>query len=90
MRFNSAFLGLAALPLIASPALALNEVGQSSPLAAAEEKKAKPKKICRQIQNTGFRTAARQCKTQEQWDKQQAEGVSDQEMRAKTGQMNPG
>ena len=55
-----------------------------------QAKKEKPKKVCRMIRNTGFRTAARVCKTQQQWDREDSGGVSDQEIRVQAGSLNPG
>ena len=37
----------------------------------------------KQIANTGFRTAARKCKTKEQWDAEEAQAVTDMDIRAK-------
>jgi ribosome recycling factor len=63
---------LAASLALAIPAAAAEQVESAEKKAEAE----KPKKICRTIRNTGFRTAARQCKTEEQWkmDQERADG----------------
>lgn len=84
MRLPTALSAAAALGLLATPVLATaNEDPASTQAAGGEEKKAKPKKICKQIANTGFRTAARKCKTKEEWDAEEAQAVTDMDIRAK-------
>lgn len=84
MRLVSALSAAAALCLLANPIVAAaNEEPKEAQASGGEEKKAKPKKICKQIANTGFRTAARKCKTQAEWDAEEAQGVTDMDIRAK-------
>jgi hypothetical protein len=49
---------------------------QSATETAAKPAK-KPKMICRRIADTGSRLAARECRTQEDWDRQ-ADSISQQ------------
>lgn len=58
--------------------------------AKQEAKPERPERICRTIRNTGMRTAARQCKTKEQWERMDSEAATDQDLQMKTGQLNPG
>ena len=84
MRLATALSAAAALGLLATPILAAaTEEPKEAQAAGGEEKKAKPKKICKQIANTGSRTAARKCKTKEQWDAEEAQAVTDMDIRAK-------
>src|SRR3546814_8316579 len=55
-----------------------------------DKEKAKPKLICRTIRNTGFRTAARQCKTQDDWEEEDAKVENGEDLRLKTESLNPG
>lgn len=64
--------------------------GEAQAEGKPDAKSEKPKLVCRTIRNTGFRTAARQCKTQEQWERSDSEAATDQDLQMKTGQINPG
>ncbi len=64
--------------LLASVALSPAVLAQSNDANTDQKVEVKKeKKICRTIRNTGMRTAARQCKTVEQWDaeEQRADGA---------------
>ncbi|MDZ4277040.1 MAG: hypothetical protein U0995_13430 [Erythrobacter sp.] len=69
----------------AAPAVPSEAQAEDKPDAKQE----KPKRICRTIRNTGMRTNARQCKTQEQWERSGSEAATDQDLQMKTGQINP-
>ncbi len=76
--------------LLASAALSPAVLAQSDDAGAPQKAEVKKeKKICRTIRNTGMRTAARQCKTVEQWDadEQRADG-SDLQMKTDGLQSN--
>lgn len=52
------------------------DTNEQPPTETAEvAKKSKPKLICRRIADTGSRLAQRECRTQEDWDKQ-ADAIS--------------
>ena len=91
MRVAHTLTSLAAFALLAAPlvSVAAEEPAQGQAAGEAKEaKKAKPKKICKTVANTGFRTGARKCKTQEEWDAEAAQGVTDMDIRAKGNQVN--
>ena len=94
----SLFLSLVSTSAIAMllQAIPATEAGATNPAQAEakseakqEAKPEKPTKICRTIRNTGMRTLARQCKTQDQWEKSDSEAATDQDLQLKTGQLNP-
>lgn len=91
MRLAPALTAFAAISLLAAPvaSVAAEEPAQGQAEGETKEpKKAKPKKICKTVANTGFRTGARKCKTQEEWDAEAAQGVTDMDIRAKGNQVN--
>lgn len=63
--------------------------GETQTDGKPDAKPEKPKRICRTIRNTGMRTNARQCKTQEQWERYDSDPATDQDLQMKTGQINP-
>lgn len=77
---------VAAMALVPNVATAASD-GEQDQAPEAEAKKEKPKRICRQIRNTGFRTASRVCKTQEQWDAQDR-AINGDELDLKTGNVS--
>lgn len=84
-------------PLASAPALAsisVVEANVSQPAEAGppaeQSAKDKPKLVCRTIRNTGFRTAARKCKTQQAWDEEEAKVENGEELRMKSGTLNSG
>ncbi|MCL4671999.1 MAG: hypothetical protein KJZ64_03485 [Sphingomonadaceae bacterium] len=84
MRVAPLLSAMAAISLFAAPVVAAaDEEPKPTQASGGEEKKAKPKKICKQVANTGFRTAARKCKTKEEWDAEEAQAVTDMDIRAK-------
>ncbi|QKG71492.1 PepSY domain-containing protein [Erythrobacter mangrovi] len=83
MRLNRVLMSFAAVALVPTVAFAAVD-GEQDQAPEAEAKKEKPKRICRQIRNTGFRTASRICKTQEQWDAQDR-AINGEELDIKTG-----
>ncbi|WP_295498946.1 hypothetical protein [Sphingorhabdus sp. EL138] len=56
-------------------------------VTAQDEKKAKPKKICRSTKFTGSRITKATCKTQEQWD--QAEYAAELSVKGRAGTTAP-
>ena len=58
------------LSLALSAAAADAATSQTATETAAPAKPAKPKLICRRIADTGSRLAERECRTQEDWDRQ--------------------
>lgn len=104
MRLFSSPVLIAALLLVGSPSLAAPPAAEGATPAAEpkagetaqaqvqqpDKEKPKPKLICRTIRNTGFRTAARQCKTQDDWQEEDAKVENGEDLRMKTGSLNPG
>lgn len=104
MRLFSSHMLISALliagsPLLAAPPAADGTTPATEPKAGEtaqvqvqqpEKEKPKPKLICRTIRNTGFRTAARQCKTQDDWEEEDAKVENGEDLRLKTGSLNPG
>ena len=70
--------------VLAVPAVAAEPAEQAEKKAGAD----KPKKICRTIRNTGFRTAARQCKTEQQW-KMEEERADGSDLQTKNDSYQP-
>lgn len=82
MRITSMLSAVAALGLLATPlAATAADEAKSEQAAAGEQGSAKPTRVCKQIKNTGSRTAARKCKTQEQWDAEEASAANSADYR---------
>lgn len=104
MRLFSCPILIPALLLAGTPSLATPPAAEGTPQATAskieeateaqvqqpEKKKPKPKLICRTIRNTGFRTGARQCKTQDDWNDEDTKVENGEDLRMKTGTLNSG
>lgn len=81
------FAVLAIVPAHAADSASASEQQEQKQKAEKPEKK-KVVKICRTVQNTGFRTAARQCKTKEQWDAIDSGAVDQNDVDMKTGRVS--
>ncbi|WP_439568153.1 hypothetical protein [Sphingopyxis sp.] len=63
------------MSLALSAATAETPAAQPTTETAAEPEKTKPKLVCRRIADTGSRLPQRECRTQEDWDRQ-ADSIS--------------
>jgi len=63
------------MSLALSTATAEAPAQQPATETAAQPEKAKPKLVCRRIADTGSRLPQRECRTQEDWDRQ-ADSIS--------------
>lgn len=83
MRFSPMLCAVATLGLLTTPlAATVTDEAKSEQATGDERASAKPAKVCKQIKNTGSRTAARKCKTQEQWDAEEAGAANSADYRA--------
>lgn len=58
------------MSLALSAATAESPTNQPATETAAKPEKSKPKLVCRRIADTGSRLPERECRTQEDWDRQ--------------------